>query len=413
MTTAQIESVGSASIDEPAFKQGAAKTFVALLLAHAMADCLGGIWPVFKKMAGLDLTWAGIITTLATTGTMVLQPMFGIWADTGGKRRHYILLGLALTGFAMLLGPVGMHMQAIGIIPAYLIMFALLVLTRLGQAMFHPPATGLAGDTVAHKRSLLISVFIGIGMLGFAFSQSIFSFVYQTFAGHTQWILLPCIPLFIIVWMGCKPLEQTSKKQSNRRHFHEAFGLLRSHLLPLYGVLVLASAQMMGTFFLLPELLADKGYPLWIVNGGGFGFLVGGSVLLMVPIGHLADRIGNRRTLAITLILAIGFYYLLLLMPQVNIPTFILIIMIAGGLLGTLNPLGVSLGQHILPGKASLVSGLLMGFAWALGSQSMWIMGMIASRTSPKTALLCLSICNIFGLILCMFIRKPVSSTDA
>jgi FSR family fosmidomycin resistance protein-like MFS transporter len=413
MTTARIDPVTTTSIDEPALKQGAIWTFMALLLAHGMIDCLGGMWPIFKKLADLNLAWAGIISTVATTLTMAMQPMFGIWADTGGKRRHYILLGLLLTSAGMLLGPVGMHKQSLGLLPAYLMMFGLLLVTRLGQAMFHPPAAGLAGDAIAHKRSLLVSVFIGIGMLGFAFSQTLFSYTYKNWSGNTQWILLGCVPLFIIVWIWCKPLEQAKSHQSNMLHFREAFGVLKEHLLPLYGLLVLASGQMMGMFFLLPEMLQAKGYPDWIVNGGGFGFMVGGSVLLMVPAGHLADRIGRRRMLAITLVLAIAFYYLVILQPHVSVPVLAVTIMIAGGLLGTLNPLGVALGQNLLPGKASLASGLLMGFAWALGSQSMWMVGLIASRTTAQTALLYLGVFDVLGLVLCMFIRKPVSSAHA
>lgn len=400
-------------MDESAFKQGAAKTYMALLLAHAMIDCLGGMWPVFKKLAGLDLTWAGIISTIAITCTMALQPMFGIWADSGGKRRHYILLGLLLTASGMFLGPIGIRIDAIGTIPAYLIMFGLLITTRLGQAMFHPPATGLAGETIAHKRTLLVSIFIGTGMLGFASSQTLFSYVYQNFAGNTQWILLGCLPLFLLVWFWCKPIEERDHvQQSNLAQFRESITVLRTHLLPLYGILVLASAQMMGLFFLFPELLQAKGYPDWIVNGGGFAFLIGGSVVLMIPMGHLSDRMGRRKTLALTMVLAIVMYYVLILTPQLSTGALVLLGVVAGGMLGTVNPLGVALGQFIVPGKASLASGLLMGFAWALGSQAMWIVGWIAKNSSAQTALTYLGICNVLGLTLCIFIRKPVSSTN-
>ena len=37
------------------------KTFLSLVVAHMMIDCFGGIWPVFKKLAGLDLERAGLI----------------------------------------------------------------------------------------------------------------------------------------------------------------------------------------------------------------------------------------------------------------------------------------------------------------------------------------------------------------
>lgn len=412
MTTAQVQPVPSASIDEPVFKQGALRTFLALLLAHAMIDCLGGMWPIFKKMAGLDIYYAGLISTIAATTTMAMQPMFGIWADTGGKRRHYILLGLLLTSAGMLLGPIGTHQAMFGVIGSYLIMFALLFVTRLGQAMFHPPAAGLAGDAIAHKRTLLVSVFIGVGMMGFAFSQTMFSYVYKNFSGNTQWILIASIPMMIVVWLWCKPLEQKSAKQSNGVHFKEALAVLRHHLLPLYGLLVLAAGQNMGLYFLLPELLESKGYPEWFVNGGGFAFTVGGSVLLMVPAGHLADRLGRKLLLVITLIAAIVLYYLMILIPALPLSSFTILLLLTGGLMGTLNPLGVALGQEIVPGKASLASGILMGLAWSLGSQTLWLSGFIAKYSSVTTAMLCLGVLNIGGLLLCIFIRKPVSSSD-
>lgn len=413
MTTAQVQPVTVASVDEPAFKQGAIRTFLALLLAHAMVDCLGGMWPVFKKMANLDLYWAGLLSTVAATTTMAMQPMFGIWADTGGKRRHYILLGLLLTSAGMLLGPIGTHQATFGFVGSYVIMFALLFTTRLGQAMFHPPAAGLAGDAIAHKRSLLVSVFIGVGMMGFASSQLIFSYVYKNFSGNTQWILGGALPLMVWVWFWCKPLEQKSAKQSNGVHFREAITVLRTHLLPLYGLLVLAAGQNMAMYFLLPELLEAKGYPQWFVNGGGFAFAVGGSVLLMVPVGHLADRLGRKLLLVITLVVAIILFYAMILIPSLSLPSFAILLMFTGGLMGTVNPLGVALGQEILPGKASLASGILMGLAWSLGSQTLWISGAIAKCSSPATALLYLGVLNVGGLVLCMFIRKPVSSNDA
>ncbi|HCD31422.1 MAG TPA: hypothetical protein DER01_03380 [Phycisphaerales bacterium] len=413
MTTAQSQSVSVTSVDEPAFKQGAVRTFMALLLAHAMVDCLGGMWPVFKKMAGLDLRWAGLISTVAATTTMAMQPMFGIWADSGGKRRHYILLGLLLTSTGMLLGPIGMHQESFGVVGAYVIMFALLFTTRLGQAMFHPPAAGLAGDAIAHKRSLLVSLFIGVGMMGFASSQTIFSYVYTNYAGNTHWILAIAFPLMIWVWYWCKPLEQKAVKQSNGLHFREALTVLRQHLLPLYGLLVFAAGQNMAMYFLLPELLESKGYPQWFVNGGGFAFAVGGSVLLMVPAGYLADRLGRKLLLVVTLLIAIVLYYTMILIPTLPLPSFAILLLFTGGLMGTVNPMGVALGQEILPGKASLASGILMGLAWSLGSQTLWISGAIADYTSPATALLILGVLNFGGLALCMFIRKPVSSSNA
>jgi hypothetical protein len=49
---------------------------------------------------------------------------------------------------------------------------------------------------------------------------------------------------------------------------------------------------------------------------------------------------------------------------------------VAGAFLGTVNPLGVAFGQRIAPPQnMSIVSAILMGWAWCLGSTAPSIVG--------------------------------------
>ncbi len=383
------------------------RTFVAIMLAHVLIDCYGGVWPIFKKLAELDLAWAGLISTVATMTTMSLQPLIGIWADQG-RRRFYILLGTTMGCAGMLLGPLGVYQHALGVVPAYAMMFCLLLIVRLGQTLFHPPAAGVAGNAIEGKRSMLVAIFVSGGMIGFASSQSLFSIAYERLDGHTFWLLLPAIPLLLITYAWCRPLENQTRTRRSWGDVAEALGLLKTRMVVLYLILVMISGQMMGLFFLLPELLETKGYPIWLVHGGGFGLMIGGGVLLMVPVGHLADRIGRRRMLAATLALSIVSYYLVVCLPAMPIGIFVVFCLVTGGIIGTANPLGVALGQSLLPHKASLVSGLLMGLAWSGAGPAQWTVGYLASRPDVgiERALMFLGIAGVVALLLCVLLPK-------
>ena len=84
-------------------------TFIAVVVAHVMADFMGmSVWPVYKTLAGLDVAKAGWIATVIAMSGTAMQPLFGSSADRFGARR-IILLGALLTSFALLLGPLADH----------------------------------------------------------------------------------------------------------------------------------------------------------------------------------------------------------------------------------------------------------------------------------------------------------------
>ncbi len=61
--------------------------------------------------------------------------------------------------------------------------------------------------------------------------------------------------------------------------------------------------------------------------------------------------------------------------------------MIVGALMSAGNPLGVALGQSFSPPNASLISGIMMGLAWATGSTSTWLVGYLAERIDTVATL--------------------------
>jgi MFS family permease len=232
-----------------------------------------------------------------------LQPLFGSIADRFGARR-VILLGALLTSFALLLGPLADYQEALnrllptlfGLSGFYLVVFVILAAGRLGQDMFHPAGAGIAGSFSMQRGSMFLAIFIAVGSIGFGLSQIAFRTAYNNLGHHTEILLIPAAFLWAFVWVWCRPAETLHAKRISVIASLRALRPVAGQILALFLILAISSGVLSGLFFLMPEFAHEKGYPAWIGQGGAFGLLIVGATVFMVPMGHLADRIGRRRT---------------------------------------------------------------------------------------------------------------------
>jgi FSR family fosmidomycin resistance protein-like MFS transporter len=397
-------------------------TFVAAAVAHIMVDFMGmSVWPVYKTLAGLDVAKAGWIATVIAMSGTALQPLFGSIADRFGQRR-VILLGVLLTSFAMLLGPLADYRATVdrllptmfGLSGFYLVVFVILAAGRLGQDMFHPAGAGLAGSFSVKRGSMFLALFIAVGSIGFGLSQIVFRTVYTNFSHQTEILLLPVALLWVFVWKRCRPAHVSGVGRVSVIASLRALRPVAGPILSLFLILGLSSGVMSGLFFLLPEFALEKGYPAWIGQGGAFGLIILGATLFMVPMGHLADKIGRRRTLiAIAILSAISYHAIVRL--TLPVPAFIVLCIIGGAFLGTVNPLGVAFGQRIAPRQnVSIVSAILMGWAWCLGGTVPSIIGELYKYlgNNASQALVYLGFANIVMVILSFLLPRIANDGD-
>jgi len=385
-------------------------TFVAVAVAHIMVDFMGmSVWPVYKTLAGLDVAKAGWIATVIAMSGTALQPLFGSIADRFGPRR-VILLGIILTSFALLLGPLVDYREALdrllptlfGLSGFYLVVFVILAAGRLGQDMFHPAGAGLAGSFSIKRGSLFLAIFIAVGSIGFGLSQIGFRTVYNHLGHHTEVLFIPVAMLWVFVWKKCRPAQVSSAGRVSVIASLRALRPVAGSILSLFLILGISTGVMSGLFFLMPEFAHEKGYPAWIGQGGAFGLIVFGATVFMVPMGHLADRIGRPRTLMAMLILSAVSYHAIVRLT-LPVPAFSLLCVAGGAFMGTVNPLGVALGQRIAPREnVSIVSAILMGWAWCLGSTVPSIAGELYQRLghNASQALMLLGFANVVMVLL-------------
>ncbi|MEN6375840.1 MAG: MFS transporter [Smithella sp.] len=397
-------------------------TFVAVVIAHIMVDFMGlSVWPVYKTLAGLDVAKAGWIATVIAMSGTALQPLFGSIADRFGTRR-VILLGTLLTYFSLLLGPLADYQTTLnrllptlfGLSGFYLVVFVILAAGRLGQDMFHPAGAGLAGSFSVRHGSTFLAVFIAVGSIGFGLSQIGFRTAYNNLDHHTEILFLPVLILWAFVWVWCRPAEASQERKLSVIASLTALRPVAGQIFVLFLILAISSGVASGLFFLMPEFAHEKGYPSWIGQGGAFGLIIFGATVFMVPMGHLADRIGRRRMLIAMTILSAASYHAIVRLT-LPVPAFIALCIAGGAFLGTVNPLGVAFGQWIAPREnVSIVSAILMGWAWCLGGTVISIAGELYTYLghNASRALMLLGSANVLMVILSFLLPRVTNNEN-
>ena len=75
--------------------------------------------------------------------------------------------------------------------------------------------------------------------------------------------------------------------------------------------------------------------------------------------------------------------------------------------------MAVAMGQRLDPRHTSLISGILMGLAWAVASPADWIVGVLAQQPEIGVtgALLLLGIAGVFAFIFALLLPLALKRT--
>ena len=345
-------------------------SLAALAAGHFAVDCCTGIWPVYKTLAQLDLTKAGLIAMTGSISGNGLQLAFGLLADRGWRNR-LLVAGLALSG-------------AVTLVPwtdSYLLLFALVLVTYLGAGAFHPAGTGAAALLSRSRTGMVVGVFMAGGYAGYALSQTLFSTVYAW--SHAWTPVLLVIPLAAAAAVALRMPPMVAPLRAGRG-MRASVARHRRLLSALFLVQVFATAISLSLVFLLPDLMMARGAPSWMVQGGMHMALVLGGCVSLLPAGHAADRWGARRVLlaantATGLLLAV-----FLLRSSASVLDLVLVA--AFGAFNCINNVvTVSEGNRTLPGETSAVSALLMGLPWCFAAVAVALAGTLADAAHGGT----------------------------
>ncbi len=366
-----------------------------LFICHFTVDMFSGIWPVYKTIGNLDIVKAGFIAMIGGLLGNMMQIVFGLYSDYG-YRKLSIVFGMSLVGAAAFFPYTN----------NYTILLILVFATLVGSSAFHPAGTGSVGLFTIRKKGLAISSFISVGTLGFAFSQIIFKEIYTFFNGKTLiMIVLPATALFMACFTKFENDKSSRGSVNIRSEIRKLINTCKGYIFIIYLIEVCLAATIISFIFILPELMQAKGYSQTWCHGGAHMLFVIGATIIIIPAGHFSDKTSQKLVLFISLISTLILYYLFLSSPKIHLALFLPMVICMGGALGTGNPIGVTLGNRLAHGQVSLVSALLMGFAWGGGSFSTLLVGYLSKKLeSPITALYYMGIFVMIALILTFFL---------
>ena len=375
------------------------KAIFALFLVHFSGDFylsfVRPLLPVLADKFSLNLAQVGVITAVTTLMAFLIQPVFGFLADRYQPRRILLI--------SSLVGAVCIPMA--GVVPAFMIVLALIGLGSISSAIYHPAAAGMVSIFAGQHAGFSMSMFGLGGTLGFTLGPIVAAFFITRYGLNR----LPVTALFgFLVFFGLMVLIPTPDEAAAKKR--ESLATIRENICkvwrPLAMIWVLAASrgfveQALQTF--IPMLYASEGYSLVSVGSIISLFTVGGSVSALVC-GHLVDRIGFKPVYYFSFALSSPF--LLFFIHGAGGWVFPLAFISGFLTLATLFP-GVALAQQIAPNNRSLVSSIVMGFAMGTSGLLMPLAGWVGDAFGIRPVLTFIAVTPFAALIAVRYLPEP------
>jgi len=379
------------------------KALAILSVSHFVTDLnqgsLPAILPFFKEALNLSYTLSGAILLSANLTSSIIQPLFGHLSD-----RRPIGWFLPLAPFIACLG-----MSLTGFMSSYPLVLLFVMISGSGIAAFHPEGFKTAYFFTGERKATGMSIFAVGGNLGIALGP-ILGLTLLTFFSikGTLGLLPPGILIGIILFLNM-PMLRTPVESAHRETGKVSRAPLskdqkKSFFLLIAIATVRATTQFgLATYIPFYYINYLKGNPLYagkLVST----FLLSGALgtLLGAP---LADRMGHKRFLLITLFLS--FPLLLLFYNSSGLMSFILL-GISGMVLISTFALTTVMAQTILPQNLGMASGMLVGFTMSAGGTGVTILGTIADAWGVPMAIKAIFALPLIAFILGLWLKYPL-----
>ncbi|MCW3062959.1 MAG: major facilitator superfamily 1, partial [Solirubrobacterales bacterium] len=320
------------------------------LTADLCQGALPALLPFLISHRGYSYGAASALVLAATVSSSVIQPLFGHLSD-----RHSMPW---LMPVGLLLGGVGIGL--VGVMPSYPLTFAVIVVSGLGVAAFHPEASRFANYVSGARRATGMSFFSVGGNLGFALGPAVVTPLVLILGLHgTPLVALVPGAMALVVASQLPHLVSFRPTPAAARTGPEAstpdaWGPFAR----LAAVVAARSVLYFGLMTFVPlyfvhDLHASKGAAGAVLTmmllGGAAGTLVGGPA---------ADRYGRRHVLLVSMALVAPLVAIMLALSPVGAAA--LLVLIGATTVATFS-VTVVMGQEYLPSRIGIASGVTLG----------------------------------------------------
>jgi FSR family fosmidomycin resistance protein-like MFS transporter len=362
-----------------------------------------GFFAVYLVIARLDPIKAALIATVTTFIGNMLQPFMGYTADKV-RGKLPIFFGLLLTSISM---------SFIGLTLSYGILFILVLVGNIGTSFFHPAGANISSAAGYTKQERSFAIFSTIGTVGYSLSQPIFSgFTGRFGTQNSFYIAFPTIILAIVYLFYGKIEIQGPEENLILAKLKNVLSKRSIPILLLFFIMVFRSAFVMAMVTFLAKTFDQWGFSRAVYSTVVSVFMLAGALGILVA-GHLTHILRPRKLLFITLTVFLPFFILFLLFGKSGrlIPSLIFLaltgFMIHGG-----HAANIVMGHRVVPEMTSTISGILMGFGWAVSSFGPTVCAfttdVIPAFPGLASGLLILAVFPIIASVLSLFLSPVV-----
>ena len=370
-----------------------------LASGHAMVDACQGavpaILPFLISRRGYSYAEATSLLLVMTVCSSLLQPLFGYLTDR--RSISWLLPGGVLLG--------GMGIAAVGLVHSHGLTLAAVGVAGLGVGAYHPEGARNANYVAGSRRRATAMSFYGVGgNIGFAIGPVLVTTLVLLFGlSGLVWFALP-LTVGAIWLAGELPRIDSLRLAAIAEAASFRGGKGRDRWLPFTGIATVAGFRSAAYFGLQAFV------PIFLITQMGASDAVGNAaltVLLFVGVfgtvlgGSLADRIGNKPVLAVSLGVVGPLIALLLVVGEAG--AFALVALIGFFLFGTFS-IAVVMGQEFLPNRIGVASGVTLGAAIGFGGLVAWLLGLLADQTSLTTVMVVIAVLPLPGFLISLLL---------
>jgi FSR family fosmidomycin resistance protein-like MFS transporter len=368
---------------------------------------LPAILPFFILQYGMDYQAVAGLMFASCFLSSIVQPTFGWLADRTSKT-WLMSLGIFLSGAAM---------GAAGLFENYWAIFAVVTVSGIGSAIFHPEAARMIHKLSGTRRGTAMSIFSVGGNGGFAVGpviavSAITAFGMQGTAVFCLLALIMSMILLMIVPRMKADIAQTSvaeaaksggdaEPKTNLRNDWPSFARLT--LLIMFSSIVICGLR---SFI-----------PLYLVNVVGVSTAAAGSALTLLFMfgvvttligGLLADKIGYLKVVQMSYVLLLPMVGLLSQTTN-SFLCYALMIPIGFAMFSPFSSI-VVLGQTYLARSIGFASGVTLGLSFSVGGMFVPLIGRFADNYGLPATIELLTAFALLAALCSFLLPKPVHS---
>ena len=349
-------------------------------LGHLCTDvCQGAVpalLPFLATQRGYSYAALGGLVLAATIGSSLIQPAFGLVSD---RFTHAWLMP-----FGVLVA--GSGVAVVGLVHTYVLTVAAIAVSGVGVAAFHPEGARFANLASGLQRGRGMSLFSVGGNAGFALGPLLTTPLVLVFG--LPGTLGLAVPPAVAGTLLLRNLPRLRGLAATGRDGHDdgaegardAWGPFTR----LGAVIALRSGVYFGLQAFVPAyFVAELARSAAAGNTALTAMLASGAVGTLVG-GELVDRLGARTVLIGSLSLLLP---LLVLFPLVGGVAATLVLAGVGFCTIASFSVTIVLGQHYLPSRLGLASGVTLGLAIGMGGIAATVLGVAADAFGLTTVM--------------------------